>query len=121
MTDPAAREWYKPNSVSPIPPHAPMLRAGGQGTPTTTRMGRMTETPHTTMSKRDLLALIGRTAGASAMLMAMAPLGQAHASTFTGPIKLDGDAKGTSVLVLGAGVAGMVAGLELSRAGYKVQ
>ncbi|MBO9577097.1 MAG: FAD-dependent oxidoreductase, partial [Sphingobium sp.] len=81
----------------------------------------MTETPHTTMSKRDLLALIGRTAGASAMLMAMAPLGQAHASTFTGPIKLDGDAKGTSVLVLGAGVAGMVAALELSRAGYKVQ
>jgi len=81
----------------------------------------MTETPHTAMSKRDLLAFIGRTAGASAMLMAMAPLGQAHASTFTGPIKLDGDAKGTSVLVLGAGVAGMVAALELSRAGYKVQ
>lgn len=81
----------------------------------------MTEIPHTAMSKRDLLALIGRSAGAGAMLMAMAPLGQAHASTFTGPIKLDGDAKGTSVVVLGAGVAGLVAALELSRAGYKVQ
>jgi monoamine oxidase len=81
----------------------------------------MTDKPHIAMSKRDLLALIGRSAGAGAMLMAMAPLGQAHASTFTGPISLDGDAKGTSVLVLGAGVAGLVAALELSRAGYKVQ
>jgi len=81
----------------------------------------MTETPQLAMSKRDLLSLIGKSAGAGAMLMAMAPLGQAHASTFTGPIKLDGDARGTSVLVLGAGVAGLVAALELSRAGYKVQ
>ncbi len=73
------------------------------------------------MSKRDLLTLIGRTAGASAMYMAMSQLGQAHASPFKGPIKLDGDAKGASVLILGAGIAGLVAALELSRAGYKVQ
>jgi monoamine oxidase len=81
----------------------------------------MTETPPFAMSKRDLLSLIGKSAGAGAMLMAMAPLGQAHASTFTGPIRLDGDARGTKVLVLGAGVAGLVAALELSRAGYNVQ
>lgn len=37
------------------------------------------------------------------------------------PIKLEGDPKGTSVLVLGAGLAGMTAAYELSRAGYKVQ
>ena len=73
------------------------------------------------MSKRDLLTLIGRTAGASAMYMAMSQLGQAHASPFQKPIKLDGDPKGASVLILGAGVAGLVAALELSRAGYKVQ
>jgi monoamine oxidase len=81
----------------------------------------MTETPQFAMSKRELLSLIGKSAGAGAMLMAMAPLGQAHASTFTGPIKLDGGARGKSVLVLGAGVAGLVAALELSRAGYSVQ
>jgi monoamine oxidase len=81
----------------------------------------MTETPQVAMSKRELLSLIGKSAGAGAMLMAMAPLGQAHASTFTGPIKLDGGARGTSVLVLGAGVAGLVAALELSRAGYEVK
>ena len=73
------------------------------------------------MTKRDLLGLIGKTAGASAMYMAMTSFGQAATSDFKGPIKLDGDPKGTSVLILGAGVAGMTAALELSRAGYKVQ
>lgn len=81
----------------------------------------MTETPPTAMSKRDLLTLIGKSAGATAMYMAMSSLGQAHASTFKGPIKLEGGGKGASVLVLGAGVAGMVSALELSRAGYNVQ
>jgi monoamine oxidase len=75
----------------------------------------------TNMTKRDLLAMIGKTAGASAMYMAMASLNQVHATTFKGKPKLDGDVKGASVLILGAGVAGLVAALELSRAGYKVQ
>jgi len=86
----------------------------------------MTQTPFAGlpfggMTKRDLLSMIGKTAGASAMYMAMSSLGQAQASTFKGPFKLDGDPKGASVLILGAGVAGMTAALELSRAGYKVQ
>lgn len=81
----------------------------------------MTQIPLTHITKRDLLAMIGKTAGASAMYMAMSSLDQARASTFTGPPKLDGDVKGTSVLILGAGVAGMTAALELSRAGYTVQ
>lgn len=81
----------------------------------------MTEHSGLPMSKRDLLTLIGRTAGATAMYMAMTSFDQAKASNFTGPIKLDGDPKGASVLILGAGVAGMTAALELSRAGYKVQ
>lgn len=73
------------------------------------------------MSKRDLFSLIGKTAGAGAMYAAMGTFGQAAASPFKGPIDLSGDPKGATVLVLGAGVAGMVAALELSRAGYKVQ
>jgi monoamine oxidase len=73
------------------------------------------------MNKRELLTLIGRTAGASAMYMAMSSLDQAKASNFKGPVKLGGGAKGASVLILGAGVAGMTAALELGRAGYKVQ
>jgi monoamine oxidase len=73
------------------------------------------------MTKRQLLSMIGKSAGGTAMLMAMAPLGQAQASTFKGPISLQGGARGKKVLVLGGGVAGMVSALELSRAGYVVE
>jgi len=70
--------------------------------------------------RRDLLGLIGAAAGGSAMYLAMTALGHAAESTYTGPIRLQGDPKGASVLVLGAGMAGMVAAMELRRAGYKV-
>jgi monoamine oxidase len=81
----------------------------------------MTNAPADAMRRRDLLGLIGAAAGGSAMYVAMAALGHAAESTYTGPIRLDGDPKGASVLVLGAGVAGMVAAMELRRAGYRVQ
>jgi monoamine oxidase len=74
--------------------------------------------PH---SRRDLLALIGTIAGSTAMYHAMTSLGFAADSDYQGPIKLSGDVKGASVLVLGAGLAGMTAALELRNAGYKVQ
>ena len=70
--------------------------------------------------RRDLLALIGAAAGGSAMHLAMTALGHAAESTYAGPIRLEGDPKAASVLVLGAGVAGMVAAMELRRAGYRV-
>ncbi|MDN3714012.1 FAD-dependent oxidoreductase [Paracoccus cavernae] len=73
------------------------------------------------MSRRDLLAMVGFAAGASAMYSAMSGMGYAAPSTYTGPIKLEGDPKGASVLILGAGLAGMTAALELRNAGYKVQ
>ena len=73
------------------------------------------------MQRRDLLGLIGAAAGGSAMYLAMAALGHAAESTYTGPIKLEGAPRGASVLVLGAGVAGMVAAMELQRAGYTVE
>src|SRR3954470_15661975 len=72
-------------------------------------------------SRRDLLSLIGAVAGSAAMYHAMTSLGFASESTYQGPIKLEGDAKGASVLILGAGLAGMTAALELRAAGYKVQ
>jgi monoamine oxidase len=71
--------------------------------------------------RRDLLSLIGTLAGSGAMYHAMTSLGFASESTYKGPVKLDGDAKGASVLILGAGLAGMTAALELRKAGYKVQ
>ncbi len=77
--------------------------------------------PPNAIARRDLLGLIGAAAGGSAMYMAMAALGHAAESTYAGPIRLDGDPGGASVLVLGAGVAGMVATMELRRAGYRVE
>jgi monoamine oxidase len=74
-----------------------------------------------TVSRRDLLSLIGAVSGSAAMYHAMTALGYASDSGYKGPIRLDGDPKGASVLILGAGLAGMTAALELRSAGYKVQ
>ena len=73
------------------------------------------------LSRRNLLSLVGITAGSAAMYQAMVTLGLAAESSYKGPIQLEGDPKGTSVLILGAGLAGMTAALEMRQAGYKVQ
>jgi monoamine oxidase len=72
-------------------------------------------------SRRDLLSLIGTVAGSAAMYEAMTALGLASESGYKGPVRLEGDPKDASVLILGAGLAGMTAALELRNAGYKVQ
>ena len=81
----------------------------------------MTEQLQVDPSRRELLALIGAVAGGSAMYLAMTSLGFAAESQYADPIRLEGDPKGASVLVLGAGIAGMVAALELRKAGYNVR
>ena len=72
------------------------------------------------MSRRQLLRLIGVAGGSAAMYQAMSVLGFARASTFSGFPELGAAPAGASVLVLGAGIAGMVAAYELSMAGYRV-
>ncbi|WP_231692552.1 flavin monoamine oxidase family protein [Thiopseudomonas alkaliphila] len=74
------------------------------------------------LSRRALLSWIGKTAGAAAMYQAMTTLGFASESSFDGEnYEISGAPKGASVLVLGAGVAGMTAAYELRKAGYKVK
>src|SRR3984893_6595151 len=73
------------------------------------------------VTRRDLLTLIGTVSGSAAMYHAMTSLGFASDSGYRAPIKLDGDPRGASVIILGAGLAGMTAALELRKAGYKVQ
>src|SRR6266481_5016967 len=75
----------------------------------------------TSISRRRLLSMIGRAAGSTAMYQAMHSLGFAAETKFTRPIQLSAAPKGASVLVLGAGIAGLVAAYELRNAGYKVQ
>jgi monoamine oxidase len=72
-------------------------------------------------SRRDLFKMIGVAAGSAVMYHAMTELGYGAESGYNGPINLTGAKKGASVLVLGAGIAGMVAAYELRKAGYKVQ
>lgn len=73
------------------------------------------------VSRRELLGLIGKNAGGAAMYHAMTALGFAAESTYRGPVDLEGAPKGTSILILGAGMAGLVAAYELRRAGYTVK
>lgn len=72
-------------------------------------------------TRRDLLSLIGKVGGGAALYQAMTVMGHAAESQFTGPPGLSGAKPGASVLVLGAGLAGMLAAYELTKAGYKVQ
>jgi len=81
----------------------------------------MADQIHAPMSRRSLFKMIGMAAGSAAMYQAMTDLGFAGESGYTGPVNLQGDPKGASVLILGAGLAGLTSALELSRAGYKVQ
>ena len=55
------------------------------------------------------------------MYQAMSSLGYAAESHYSGPVKLSNAKPGSTVLVLGAGLAGLVAAHELRAAGYKVQ
>jgi monoamine oxidase len=73
------------------------------------------------VSRRDLLRLIGASAGGAAMYHAMSTLGFADPSPYKGSIDLQGVPSGASILILGAGLAGMSAAYELRNAGYKVQ
>ena len=73
------------------------------------------------MSRRDLFGLIGTMAGSTVMYQAMNSLAYAAEAGYPGPPKLSGDVKGATVIILGAGLAGMVAAYEMKKAGYKVQ
>ena len=82
-------------------------------------MRRNGETVSTT--RRELLQRIGLSAGAAMMYQAMSTLGHASESPYRGAAELKGAPAGSSVLILGAGISGLVAAYELQRAGYKVK
>jgi monoamine oxidase len=74
-----------------------------------------------TTTRRQLLSAIGMIGGATALYQAMTTLGHAAETQFNGPPNLSGVRPGASIIVLGAGLAGMVAAYELSKAGYQVR
>jgi monoamine oxidase len=74
-----------------------------------------------TPTRRQLLSAIAKVGGTAALYQAMTSLGHAAETQFHGPPNLSGARPGASVIVLGAGLAGMLAAFELRKAGYKVQ
>ena len=72
-------------------------------------------------TRREVLRAIGMMAGTAVLYQAMEVLGHAKETQFAGPPNLQGARPGTKVVVLGAGLAGMLAAYELAKAGYDVQ
>lgn len=74
------------------------------------------------LNRRAFLHAVGRAGGASAAYATMAAMGLLPVpKAYSGPPELPpGSGEGIRVIVLGAGVAGLVAALELGRAGYDV-
>src|SRR6478672_3269411 len=72
-----------------------------------------------TLSRRGFLNLVGKAGGVSAVYQTMAAMGLLSVpAAYAGPPSLP-PGNGTRVVILGAGIAGMVAALELGKAGYK--
>jgi|SRR5262245_29371971 NADPH-dependent 2,4-dienoyl-CoA reductase/sulfur reductase-like enzyme len=71
-------------------------------------------------SRRQFLEFVGRAGGATAVYNVMAAMGLIPVpTTYAGPPELEpGSGSGVRVVVLGAGLAGMTAAYELSKAGY---
>ncbi len=73
-------------------------------------------------TRRGFLTSLGRVGGYSAVYVAMQSMGLlAVPRAYAGPPKLPaGSGKGRSVVILGAGIAGLVSAYELLKAGYDV-
>ncbi len=74
----------------------------------------------TTHTRRNFLESIGKLGGAGALYQSMAALGMLYTPTaWAGPAKLPaGQGAGKTVVILGAGMAGMATAYELQKAGY---
>lgn len=72
-------------------------------------------------TRRQFLHAMGRAGGYSAVYLSMQALGLLAPAQAIEPLGLPaGSGSGKSVVILGAGIAGLVAAYELGRAGYKV-
>jgi monoamine oxidase len=74
-----------------------------------------------TWTRRAFLERVGRAGGAAAVYRTMAAIGLTpEPRPWTGPIELPANVgNGRTVLILGAGIAGLAAAYELTRAGFK--
>ncbi len=74
------------------------------------------------VNRRTLLGLMAAAVGSgSSSLRAFGGEGPKSEDAYRGPLRLEGRPRGKKVIVLGAGLAGLTAALELHHAGYAVQ
>lgn len=73
------------------------------------------------LTRREFLYRAAAVGGSALLLNTMNAWGMGIASRVNAPPELKGSGKGKSVLILGAGLAGMTAAFELSKLGYHVQ
>ncbi len=76
--------------------------------------------PMSGYTRRNFLKLLGAVGGTGVVLGAMDAWGLSQALAQEAPPQLRGNAGGTKVLILGAGLAGMTAAFELGKLGYNV-
>ncbi len=72
-------------------------------------------------TKRDFLTRVGMIGGTAAMLTALKGWDHSIAGTMKQPPALTADGNGKKILILGAGLAGMVSAIEIRKKGYEVQ
>ncbi|MBT5187633.1 MAG: FAD-dependent oxidoreductase [Kordiimonadaceae bacterium] len=78
----------------------------------------MTDQNNNQISKRDFLATLGMIGGSAAVMTALSGFEHSLASDAKAPPMLHTHGNGKSVVILGAGMAGLVTALELSKKGY---
>lgn len=70
------------------------------------------------LTRRHFLALIGASGGSAAVAGVLSGWGMLPASAAVVPPRLEGSGEGKRILILGAGLAGMTAAIELGALGY---
>lgn len=70
------------------------------------------------ISKRNFLQTLGMIGGSAAIYSAMQGLDMVHASAMEEPPKLSNAGDGKKIIILGAGLSGLVTAIELTKKGY---
>ncbi len=81
----------------------------------------MTEQTNNPITKRDFLQTLGMIGGSAAVMTALSGFEQSLASDMKVPPALNANGNGKKIVILGAGLAGMVSALELGKKGYEVE
>ncbi|MCP5380811.1 MAG: FAD-dependent oxidoreductase [Kordiimonadaceae bacterium] len=81
----------------------------------------MTNQNNKPITKRDFLHTLGMVGGSAAVMTALSGFEHSFASDMTEPPMLSSQGNGKNIIILGAGLSGMVAALELGKKGYNVE